>query len=289
MSDVTGPISEEYTKGGVKSYSPSEKERKSSHFVHRQWQSSEDAKLQTIENAWLGMAYFMGKQWSRYNRTTGLLTEDNPPAWRVRMVLNYVMPTVETLAGKLVENRPGFTCLPSSDDDDDIESARQCEHLLEYLWHELSMQTKLHDAVKWMATTGTVFFKCWWDSSAGDTYLAEEDVGDVVDYLITEVGEEEPEQPQAKKKKSKSKRKTSGLPVVDVLSVLEVGWDPGAKDMDSSRWIVHANMMHIDLVRERWPKKGKYVISDTQYEVDHHSQSVLRETPLTQRRHPWTG
>tara|TARA_R100000152_G_C6780453_1_gene213226 strand:- start:2100 stop:4298 length:2199 start_codon:yes stop_codon:yes gene_type:complete len=280
MSEITGPISEEYTKDGVKSYSPSEKERESSRFVHRQWQSSEDSKLQTIENAWLGMAYFTGRQWSRYNRVTRLLTEDNPPAWRVRMVLNYIMPTVETLAGKLVENRPGFICLPSSDDDDDVEAARQCEHLLEYLWHELGMQNKLHEAVKWMATTGTVFFKCWWDSNIGDDYITDDDVEHLIEYITKDLGVEEPEEPESKSKKKKKKKRdkrTAGLPVIDVLSVLEVGWDPGARDLDDSRWIIHANMMHIDEIRMRWPKKGQYVVSDTQYEVDHHSQNVLRE------------
>jgi len=137
--------------------------------------------------------------------------------------LNYVLPTIETLAGKLTENRPGFMCAPATTDDDDMEAARQCEHLLDYLWNETGMQVKLHEAVKWMSICGTVFFKVWWDDTAGDSYLDSE-VQPTLDYIDESV-QKVPNQEGAK----------TGLPVIDVVSPLEVGWDPGAKDMESCR------------------------------------------------------
>ena len=262
----SGPITDAYhKKGGTATYSPTEKEREASTYVRDQWQHSESAKQELIEKTWLSLAFFTGRQWARYNRVTRLLVDDNPPPWRVRMVLNYVLPTVETLAGKLVENRPGFMCTPASIDDDDIEAARQCEHLLDYLWHEASMPVKIHEAAKWLAVTGTVFLKCWWDDSLGEDY-DEDPVQAALQYL--ETVEELPPPPEKVK---------AGLPVVDVLSPLEVGWDPGAKDMDTCRWMIHSNVMHIDEIRSRWPKKGKYVEPGAEYETEEYRQQVIRE------------
>ena len=271
---LSGAISDAYSKDGVKDYDPTQKEMETSSFIKKQWDDSERAKTTLVEDAWIGLAYYTGRQWSHYNRITRLVTEDNPPPWRVRMVLNYVLPTVETLAGKLVENRPGFISLPASNDDDDVEAARQAEQLLNYLWKELNMQVKLHEAVKWMAITGTVFFKTWWDASAGEEYETSDEIQAAIDRAV-ESGEEEPEEKKPKKAKTKAKKKT-GLPVIEVLSPLEVGWDPGAKDIESCRWIVHTNMMHIDEIRERW-EKGKYVSADAGFDSDQYSQQVLRE------------
>jgi hypothetical protein len=249
----------------VKPYTATEEELKAVQYIRDQWEHSESAKQLIVEKSWLGLAFFTGRQWARFNRVTRLLVDESPPAWRVRMVLNYVLPTVETLAGKLTENRPGFMCSPATTDEDDIEAARQCEHMLEYLWHELGMQVKLHEAVKWMAIAGTVFFKVWWDDSAGDGYLDGE-VQPTLDYIAENI-KDVPEASESR----------TGLPVIDVISPLEVGWDPGAKDMDTCRWMAHANMMHIDEVRTRWPDKGMHVKPDASYEVDQYSQQVLRE------------
>ena len=261
-----GPITDEYNDKRVVVPSPTDKERRSVTYVRDQWKHSENAKQRLIEKAWLSLAFYTGRQWARYNRVTRLLVDDSPPPWRVRMVLNYILPTVETLAGKLVENRPGFMCTPASIDDDDIEAARQCEHLLDYLWHEVSMPTKVHEAAKWIAVTGTVFFKVWWDDSLGDDYDADPTQA-ALDYLESQV-ESAPAEPETLK---------SGLPIVDILSPLEVGWDPGAKDMETCRWMVHANSIHIDEIRTRWPKKGKYVQPGASSDIDEYSQEVIRE------------
>jgi hypothetical protein len=41
--------------------------------------------------------------------------------------------------------------------------------------------------------------------------------------------------------------------------------------------MTHANMMHIDEVRERWPKKGKFVQTNAVESQDQFSQQILRE------------
>ena len=274
---MEGAITQEYSvkDSGRKPYAPTSKEIEKVSYVERQYKISEESKRRLLEDAWLGVAYYSGRQWAIYNRVTRLLEEPQPPAWRVRMVLNYILPTVETLCGKLVENRPGVTVLPASTDDDDVEAARQSEQLIEHLWHEMNMQLKLHEAVKWMATTGTAFFKVWWDPEAGKEYEDEEPlIEEAIEYNEEVTGEEAP------KPKDKGARYKTGAPVVDVLSVMEVGWDPGAKDAETARWMLHANSMHIDQVRSIW-KKGKHVSPDTSYDADDYGADVLKELSYT--------
>ena len=264
----TSAIGREYAeKDKGDSYTPTQKEQDRVAYIEEQYQLSESAKRRLIEEAWLSVSFFSGRQWAFYNRVTRLLEEPQAPPWRVRMILNYILPTVETLCGKLTENRPGVTVLPASPDDDDVEAARQAEKLVEHLWHDLKMQQKLHEAAKWMATTGTAFFKVWWDPEAGDDYEVDEPgAAEAIEQYEEASGEKAPKQ----------KKQKTGAPVVDVLSLLEVGWDPGAIDIASARWMVHANSMHIDQVRSMW-KKGKHVSGDFTFVADQYSSQVLKD------------
>ena len=267
---MRGEISSEY-KDESKNYSPKESEAKLASFVKEQYRVSEEAKRDVVENAWLGVAFYSGRQWARWNSQTRVLEEPSPPPWRVRMVLNYIQPTVEALVGKLTENRPGFVVLPSTDDDDDVASARQSEKVLSYVWDRLNMNSKVHEFCKWMATTGTAFFKVWWDPSAGEEYKFDKE------GLVLEHGESIFEdEDEGKGKKEETERALTGFPVVDVLSVLDVCWDPGAKDLDASQWVIHANMVHIDHVRDMW-KKGKYVSTDAVSDVDGLSAGIIND------------
>ena len=277
---MQGAITKEYMDKNKREYSPSPAESKRVSYVLEQYALSENAKQDMIADAWLGVAFFIGRQWAVYNRVTRLLEEPAPPPWRVRMILNYIMPTVETLCGKLVENRPGVTVLPASPDDDDTEAARQCEKLIEHLWHEIGMQVKIHEAAKWMATTGTAFFKVWWDPEGGEEYEEDEPlIDEAIEHVEGKPGESV-DPPEPKKKTNKPKVVRTGAPVVDVLSVMEVGWDPGAKSIETARWMLHANSMHIDQVRSIW-KKGEYVSPNVAYEADQYGSEILQELSHT--------
>tara|TARA_R100001082_G_scaffold105310_1_gene77311 strand:+ start:6795 stop:9011 length:2217 start_codon:yes stop_codon:yes gene_type:complete len=274
---MEGPITREYGEKKRSSYEPKVKEKELASFVREQYELAESAKQGVIEEAWLGTAFYTGKQWTRWNRVTQMLEEPSPPAWRVRMTLNYILPTVETLVGKLTENRPGFMVMPATDDDDDKDRARASEKLLNYIWHETNMQVKVHEFSKWMATTGTAFFRVWWDPTAGVEYEFEEEEP-IVEHLEGVVGETAEEMEAGDKPPAKKKRKTekTGFPVVDVLSVLDVAWDPGAKDMETARWIVHANSLHIDQIKDNWPK-GKYVTEKDSYSANTQSAQIIKE------------
>ena len=253
-----------------KNYVPKSKEQELATFVATQYKVAEGVKQSIIEESWMAVAFFSGRQWARWNTTTRVLEEPQPPPWRVRMVLNYVQPTVEALVGKLTENRPGFIVLPATDDDDDAHSARQSEKVLDHVWDKISRNLKIHEFCKWMVSTGTAFLKVWWDSTAGEEYEFEAEK-EVVEYIDEKTGEAVMPEPELKTERAKT-----GFPVVDVLSVLDVAWDPGAKDLEEARWVIHANSMHIDKVRDLW-KKGKHVEPDYAHNADQYSASIIKE------------
>ena len=259
-----GAISQEYEKKPHKPQVQSLKNTRLADYIWKQHDLSEHHKLQIVEDAWLGVSFFTGNQWVRFNRSLNKLVAENRPMWRVRMVLNYILPTVETFVGKVTENRPGFMCMPASTDDDDVEAARQCDRLLEWIWDELDMGLKINELAKWCALAPAAFLKVWWDPTKGAERM-------VSKALPGAEPDEEGFVPQ------KIETERTGMPHVDVLSVLEVGWDPGAKDIENCRWMLHTNYMHIDELRERWPKKGKQVDPGATMNMDRYSQLVIKQ------------
>ena len=264
MSYSDGPISEAYTKQLSKTHVPNAKEKALADYVSKQVEIGEHSKSQIIEDSWTGIAFLVGEQWTRFNRVSQTLIADDDPMWRVRMVLNYILPTVETFVGKVTENRPGFICMPSTSDDDDIEAARQCDKLLEYMWQEMDMLIKLRELAKWVACAPAGFIKSWWDPTLGEEFVSQLPSPDgAVDEMGAPI--------------LKTESKKTGAPVIEILSPLEVTWDPGAKNMESCRWIMHTNYMHIDHIRARWPKKGKSINPTKSMVADEYSHSVIKE------------
>jgi len=262
MAYPTGPITEGY-KDKTSGYNASGADKKLVSYVMEQHDLAEHAKSQVIEDTWLGMAFLTGHQWTRFNRIQNVLTTDNPPAWRVRMVLNYILPTVETFVGKLTENRPGFICLPATNDDDDIEAARQCDKMLEYEWERAGTSQVLHELAKWVAVAPIGFLKMWWDPTLGEDISVDTTPSDV-----------EPDADGVYPRTFETRK--SGEVVISAVNPLEVAWDPGAKDKSTCQWMYHANFMHIDRIRERWPAKGKYVHPTSASDSDSFSQQLVR-------------
>lgn len=263
MSYSDGPITEVYSKQLSKSYTPNPKEKALSDYVSKQFEIGEHSKGKVIEDSWNGLAFFIGEHWSRFNRVSQVLSTENTPLWRVRMVLNYILPTVETFVGKVTENRPGFMCMPATADDDDIEAARQCDKLLDYMWSELDMLIKIRELAKWVACTPAGFIKSWWDPTKGEEYVSEVPTGGGLDEYDSPI--------------MKTEKRKMGAPAVEILSPLEVVWDPGAKNMDTCHWIMHVNYLHIDHIRERWPKKGKAVNPTSVMQADEFSRQIIKE------------
>ena len=269
------PIQQQYEKKDQrkKQYVATTEEQDILAYVEQQFDACESYKRNRVADSWMHLAMYMGKQWVKWNEVSGRVEEIARDDWQVHLVLNYIRPVIQQLVGKTTENRPTVIVMPATDDSDDRDKARACEKLISnHLWHKLRLQLKIQEFARLIFQTGLGIFKVYWDPEAGEEYEIDipltEDQQKIVDEFERYDVEHGIEQKTAAGK--------TGAPVVDVLSVFEVGWDPGAKSLDDSRWAYHTNAMHVDDVRARW-KKGEHVNPNTSFSSDMLSLRILRD------------
>ena len=65
--------------------------------------------LETYERQWyLNIANYLGNQWLAYDKNSKRFAVPNAPSWRVRLVINKVMPIARAQMAKLHEVAPKF-------------------------------------------------------------------------------------------------------------------------------------------------------------------------------------
>lgn len=289
MSASQSAIGAEWARAtaGAQSPQPTEEEKKTLAYVTAQVTMSENAKRPFIRDASVCMAFFAGRQMVEWDpgSITGYLKDVTLEDWQSQIVVNLIQPIVESQAAKATENRPALSVVPATDDEDDVEAARLCESLLEWVWEDRDMQGRIHEFAKIAFITGTAFFKVWWDKNAGDPLPpepepalpgldevedlsgliasplaadgspADADLAAVLDMgrYLPEAGIPDELAEVAAEPALAPPRKMTGAVRVEPLSVFEVGIDPGAKTIEDARWAYHLCLMHRDEVAARWP------------------------------------
>ena len=131
--------------------------------LHKQAKASRSK----LDRIWiLNLAYVRNEQWSAVD-SSGRLYRPQMPAHRVTVVDNRILPCVNTEIAKMTKNRPIFTVVPRSGDEEDRNAAELGEQVMRYLWKDLSMHEKVTEALRWSRVTGAGFLKCYWDPTVG--------------------------------------------------------------------------------------------------------------------------
>lgn len=123
----------------------------------------------SFEPGWyMDVAFYLGMQYSEWNDVNRSLRETKAPSWRVRYVVNQIMPAIETVVGKMTRGMPILTCVPKqSPSDRAYTDARMGDKLLRGLWAPLSMPEVIQEWFYWAFITGDGWLKCCWDPTAG--------------------------------------------------------------------------------------------------------------------------
>lgn len=231
-------------------YNPGRDESEMVQFVCDQVAAGEDARQNWSQNAWLGLSYTQGHQWARYDQSKRRILNDTPKRYEYRMVLNHTAPICDTLVAKLTQHKPGWFCVPQSNEEADIAKADACTRRLEYEYRVQNMRTRGVDLVRWAVQTGTGIYRVSWDPTAGDPFV-DPDTGETI---------------------------IPGQPSVEVVPPLLTYFDPGCTqpDLRDCRWVAEIRYLHIDEVEARWPK-GKYVQPDTCVHGDNFSAQLLND------------
>src|SRR6266496_3220886 len=123
----------------------------------------------TYERKWyISLAFYRGRQNIALINTPAsssgfrLLTPPAPP-WRVRMVINKIRPIIRREIAKVVAQKPTFTVVPATNEDEDYYAAKAGEQILEACHSDYGINKINRSRAWWTAICGTGFLKCYWD------------------------------------------------------------------------------------------------------------------------------
>ena len=100
-----------------------------SHYIRRK-----------LEGVWFtNIAFYRGNQWVTWNNRERKLTVKAVPKWKVRMVVNRILPTVQSLLALLVQDDPKFRVVPTYSSDKGEQAARAGTAFLQHQWERDSL------------------------------------------------------------------------------------------------------------------------------------------------------
>lgn len=139
-------------------------------WVQNQYSQAKNARSK-IERQWLiNLSFYRGKQNIAFIQNTAatngfrLLVPPAPP-WRVRMVINKVRPMIRKEIAKLTSQKPSFTVVPATNEDEDYYAAKAGEQVLESCYADYGITTKVRSMCWWLCICGTGYIKCYWDQN----------------------------------------------------------------------------------------------------------------------------
>jgi len=248
-------------------------------YVEERVNACERVKSGIVKEAWKNLSFLSGDQWAQWNDyARQMMQDDSDDGWRVQLVYNYTRSIVNQLASRLTENRPVPIVHPATDNEEDQHRARLCEKLIEHLWRVQKMSRRHHEFVLWMLATGVGIYKVFWRQDH-QVQAFEGGPDELDDRVLDQYG-------QAVMTAGKP-----GIPVAEVLSLFEFGWDIGARNFETCRWMYHTTTVHVDELVERYPRRGPHAKPDSPAAHNHFGMSLLRtyqsseklESPLRDR------
>lgn len=192
-----------------------------------------------FEQQWLvNLSFLSGKQYSFYNTSAQMLQQVTARKGRLRVIDNKILPRYKKQVSRLIRNRPTMSCVPSTNDDEDIESAKVGTKVLKGFWRADQLQKKMRLLGGWIYSCGNAFLDDIWDPKKGPTKL------DI----------------------SKTKLVYEGNATCSVWSPLEIvvpAYGINTGDIHSLPWMIKARVRPLEYFPNRWEKKGEEVTAES--------------------------
>lgn len=135
----------------------------------------------SVERQWyLNLAFFFGKQYvvAKSTRVGGVQTTKlfTPPApwWRVRPVINRIMPTILKDLATLTGNKPTAIVVPASAEETDMYAAMAGEQIWQSQYDTKKLKATFRRAMWWTLNCGTGYVKTVWNEAKQDITYAHE-------------------------------------------------------------------------------------------------------------------
>ena len=189
---------------------------------HRQW-------FQNI-------ADYLGLQHLEFSEVTKWFRVPARKKHRVRLVVNFVMPTIRTAVAKLLKSNPSFTAIPSVDSDQSHDGTKIAQKLLRTIYYEKRFQRLIRKFSWWVFTCAQGYLWAQWDGNANKSFM--------VDAPI------DPDNPAAATEK---KMVHLGAVKYDYTSPFEVLLEPGGdEEFEEHRCVMRVKLMKTKDIFEKW-------------------------------------
>lgn len=164
----------------------------------------------------------------------------------VRVTVNQMMNIERSIISRLTLNPPTPVVIPASDTIDDITRATASEMALRYFWLSDRQTRKWQKAIRWLSQTGNVGLHTYYEP--GHT------VAKAADSMP---GDEELEGPRPEKVVGTDK--VLGKVKCDVVSPLNMFFEPGVHDPDDARWVAIRSYATKAELKDTYPDKSEKI------------------------------
>ena len=216
---------------------------------------------QKLDTQWkLNLAFYKGKQYAYIDRLGRLVTlatgDGDKPRHRIRLVANQIMPGAQSLLAKYTKTKPIISATPGSSSDHDIKAAQMAEDLLEYWWHDLSLEDALEEALLWGIIAGQGYWKITWDEHAGKSmrFMLGPDGNPITDEALKESFRGQLAQYGIQPQETTV---YLGDIRVEAMSPFDVYLDPSAKTFKDCKYAICVHHLDPDEIKSRWGKELK--------------------------------
>lgn len=154
------------------------KERKEDLIVKETLEDFEKrvASRKSFDNQWqMNMNFYMGNQHCDVGYGGFVRELDKQFFWQEREVFNHIAPIIDIRLSKLSKIKPKMQVLPSTNEEEDIYTAKVGKKILDSVSSKMNLTAKINQATKWSEICGTSFYKISWNSNLGQIVALEED------------------------------------------------------------------------------------------------------------------
>jgi Bacteriophage head to tail connecting protein len=136
-------------------------------WINGEYIKAKNDRVQTERQWYMNLAFYFGKHYVQFvtQNASGNFQLRTPaaPPWRVRMTVNKVRGIIRHEISRLTSNKPTFTVLPATTEDEDQAAARIGEQIFEAAYADKHVAKVVRQAVWWASNCGTGFIKQYWD------------------------------------------------------------------------------------------------------------------------------
>ena len=135
-------------------------------WVRGLWDSRREAVQTHLHLVERNRLFRAGQQWISA-QGLGPWREPSRPRDAARVVYNMMDKALDQRLQIIMDQRPGFSVTPATNDPEDKRKAQAQQLALEYLYEQLQMDRFSREAAFWAQTDGVSFWHLFWDSDRG--------------------------------------------------------------------------------------------------------------------------